>query len=162
MSTDTVQIYTVYINAPASTVWQAITTSDYTNRWGYGGDVEVDLQPGGTYRNLSTEQMRSFGMGDVAVNGTVLEVSEPTLLKLEWSPTWLPEAAPTVVTWELTEYPGGTTKVVLTHDLSAAPDTAPEFAGGSDPGSGGGGWPWALSDLKSLLETGAPMGDSAA
>jgi hypothetical protein len=29
--------------------------------------------------------------------------------------------------------------------------------GGGDPAGGGGGWPWVLSDLKSLLETGSRM-----
>jgi hypothetical protein len=29
--------------------------------------------------------------------------------------------------------------------------------GGGDPTRGGGGWPWILSDLKSLLETGERM-----
>jgi hypothetical protein len=29
--------------------------------------------------------------------------------------------------------------------------------GGGDPSKGGGGWPWVLSDLKSLLETGKRM-----
>jgi hypothetical protein len=29
--------------------------------------------------------------------------------------------------------------------------------GGGDPAKGGGGWPWVLSDLKSLLETGERM-----
>jgi hypothetical protein len=26
-----------------------------------------------------------------------------------------------------------------------------------DPATGGGGWPWVLSDLKSLLETGSTL-----
>jgi hypothetical protein len=30
-----------------------------------------------------------------------------------------------------------------------------EGAGDELPGAGGGGWPWVLSDLKSLLETGS-------
>lgn len=102
-----------------------------------------------------------MGLGDIAVSGTIVEVSEPRLLVLDWSPAWHPEAAPTRLTWELAEYPGGLTKVVLTHDVSAAPDMAPEMAGGGDPAGGGGGWPWCLSGLKTLVETGEPMGQSA-
>lgn len=41
--------------------------------------------------------------------------------------------------------------------MSAAPEYALEVLGGSDPGQGGGGWPWALSDLKTLMESGEPM-----
>jgi uncharacterized protein YndB with AHSA1/START domain len=162
LSENLIQIYSSYINAPAQKVWDAITTSRYTNDWGYGGDVEYELVPGGAFRNLSTAQMRDMGMGDVAVSGTVVEVDPPKRLVLDWSPAWHPEAAATRLTWELTEYPSGLTQVVLTHDLSAAPQLAAEVAGGQDPQAGGGGWPWCLSGLKTLLETGRSMDSPAA
>lgn len=155
--TDTIQVYSVYIKAPATKVWQAITTSEFTTQWGYGGETECDLRPGGTYRNLTTDEMKQMGMGDVAVNGTVVEVDAPHKLVLDWAPTWHPDSAPTRITWELVEYPSGLTRVVLTHDLSAAPEYAAEVAGGGDPASGGGGWLWCLSGLKTLLETGHSM-----
>jgi len=41
------------------------------------------------------------------------------------------------------------------HDLSGAPHTAAMVSGAGDVASGGGGWSWILSDLKTLLETGA-------
>lgn len=156
MSENTLQVYTIYIRAPRQKVWDAITTSEYSTRWGYGGGVEVDLVPGGLYRNLTTDEMKQMGMGDVAVEGRVIAAESPARLELEWAPTWHPESKPTRLVWELTEYPG-LTKVVLTHDLSAAPEYALEVLGGSDPGQGGGGWPWVLSDLKTLLESGEPM-----
>ena len=136
-----VQVYSIYINAPAEKVFAAITQSEYTQQWGYGGPVEYDLTPGGAYRNLTTPEMKDMGMGEVAVEGTVIEVDPPHKLVQTWAPAWHPEAAPTTLTWELTEYPSGLTKVVLIHDVSAAPDLAAEVAGGNDPGQGGGGWP---------------------
>lgn len=150
-------IHSIYIKASAQRVWDAINESQFTTQWGYGGPVEIDQRPGGSYRNLTTPEMREFGMGDVAVEGEVLEIDPPRLLTLSWRPAWRPEAPATRVTWELTEYPNGQTKVVLTHDVSAAPDQFDEFNGGGDPQGGGGGWPWALSGLKTLLETGKPM-----
>lgn len=155
MSDNQTQIYSVYINAPAAKVWETITKD--TTQWGYGGESEYDLTPGGSYRNLTTDEMKQMGMGEVSVSGTVVEVEEPSRLVLDWSPAWHPESQPTRVTWELTEYPSGLTRVQLTHDLSAAPEYAAEVAGGGEPAEGGGGWPWVLSDLKSLLETGEPM-----
>lgn len=160
--TQNVQVYTIYINAPAAKIWVAITQSEYTTQWGYGGESSYEMQPGGAYTNFTTPEMKAMGMGDVAVSGTVVEVSEPTKLVLDWSPSWHADSAPTRLTWELTEYPSGLTKVELTHDLSAAPEYAAEVAGGNDPGQGGGGWPWCLSGLKTLVETGRPMDAPAA
>ncbi len=162
MSANLIQVYSIYVNAPAQKVWDAITTSEYTNRWGYGGDVEYDLTAGGTFRNRTTPEMRAMGMGDVAISGTVIESDAPKRLVLDWQASWHPEAAPTRLTWELTEYPSGLTYVVLTHDVSAAPELGAEVAGGQDPQQGGGGWPWCLSGLKTLVETGRSMDEPAA
>ncbi|QDB79517.1 hypothetical protein FHE66_00940 [Georgenia sp. 311] len=152
-------IHSIYIKAPAQRIWDAITTSEDTKRWGYGGAVEIDQRPGGAYRNLTTPEMREMGMGDTAIEGEVLEIDPPRRLVLAWRPTWHPEMPSTTLTWELTEFPGGQTKVTLTHDVSAAPELFEEVDGGGDPQGGGGGWPWSLSGLKTLVETGSPMDD---
>ena len=157
MSDNLIQVYTVYINASAQKVWDAITTSEGSNKWGYGGDVEYYLTEGGAYRNLTTPSMRQMGMGDVAISGTVITSEPGKLLVLDWQPAWHPETAPTRVTWELTEFDGPLTKLVFTHDLTAAPEYAEEVAGGNDPYSGGGGWPWSLAGLKTYVETGYAM-----
>ena len=162
MSENLVQIYSIYINAPAEKVWDAITRSEHTNRWGYGGDVEVDLRPGGVFRNLTTDEMKQMGMGDVAIDGVVVEVDPPNRLVLDWKAAWYPDSDPTRVTWELTQFESGLTRVVLTHDVTAAPQLAPEIAGGGDPQQGGGGWLWSLSGLKTLVETGRSMDETAA
>ena len=154
----TTVVYSIYISAPAQRIWDAITKSDHTTRWGYGGEVEIDPRPGGAYRNLSTPEMREMGMGDVAVEGIVVEIDEPRRLVLDWMPTWHADWEATRLTWELTEFPSGLTYVVLTHDVTNAPELGPEVAGGTDPDQGGGGWPWCLSGLKTLVETGEPMG----
>ena len=52
--------------------------------------------------------------------------------------------------------------MLLTHDVTAAPQLAEEIAGGGDPQQGGGGWLWSLSGLKTLLETGESMDEPAA
>lgn len=161
MSND-IQIYSIYIKASAQQVWDAITQPEHTSRWGYGGPVEIDQRAGGRYRNLATQEMKDMGMGEVAIEGRVLEIDPPRRLVLAWQPTWHPESQPTRLTWELVEYPSGLTFVKLTHDLTAAPEYAAEVAGGHDPDQGGGGWPWCLAGLKTLLETGRPMDEPAA
>jgi len=49
------------------------------------------------------------------------------------------------------------TKLTITHDLEGAPSVA-AYVTGSIPDAGG-GWPFVLSDLKTLLETGNPLAD---
>lgn len=150
------QVYGVYIDAPAETVWEALTSSEYTNRYGYGGDIEIDLTPGGELRHLTTDEMRTMGMGEVAVVGTVVEADPPHRLVLDWSAAWHDEP-PSRLTYEIMQSPSGLTRVTLTHELPNSPETAKDVAGNGDAENGGGGWPWELSSLKTLLETGKPM-----
>ena len=51
----------------------------------------------------------------------------------------------------------GACRLTLTHELEGAPHLALLVGGAYEDGQGGGGFPWVLSDLKSLLETGAGL-----
>lgn len=150
------QVFSIYIDAPAQQIWDAIVSPDYTTKYGYAGPVDVDLAPGGTFRHRASEQMKAMNMPDVVVDGEVVEVDPPRRLVQMWDPVWLEEPA-TTLTWEITEFPGGPSLLTLTHDLTGAPETARQVAGGADPGTGGGGWLWVLAGMKTLLETGKPM-----
>jgi hypothetical protein len=71
-----------------------------------------------------------------------------------------PQSAPegfTRITFEISEGNGGVSKLTVTHELESAPRLALVVGGGLEDTGAGGGWAWVLSDLKSLLETGAPM-----
>ena len=63
----------------------------------------------------------------------------------------------TRLTYEIDESQSGVCTVTMIHDVAGAPMVAGMVPGGGDPSKGGGGWPWVLSDLKSLLETGKRM-----
>jgi hypothetical protein len=45
-------------------------------------------------------------------------------------------------------------RLTVTHEREGAPRHAEQVAGDIPLEQGGGGWPWILSDVKSLLETG--------
>jgi hypothetical protein len=67
--------------------------------------------------------------------------------------------APDVLTWEIHEEEGGLTRLTVIHELEDAPHTL--AADSNDEGlrqGGGGGRAWILSDLESLLDTGASIG----
>ena len=63
---------------------------------------------------------------------------------------------PTRVTYDIEEDDGGVTRLTVTHDVDGAPITAAQVGfSRARVQEGGGGWPMILSDLKTLLETGA-------
>ena len=59
------------------------------------------------------------------------------------------------MTWELEEGPNGVTRLTLTREADGAPMTAGITSG--EIADAGGGFPFVLSDLKTLLETGKAL-----
>ena len=163
----TTQIHRVYITAPAQKIWDAITSPEWTAQYGYGGYAHYDLQPGGSFIINPDEAMieGSKAMGyeipDVILDGEVLEVEAPYHLKTTWRMLMDPGMAAegfSVLTYDIKEYAGGVCSLTVTHELDGMPLLAAMVAGNvDDPNMGGGGHPWILSDLKSLLETGKKM-----
>ena len=159
---NTTQVYRVYIKATPQAVWDAITSAEWTQRYGYGGSATWDpeLKPGATYRGLASEAMREMGAPEVAVDGEVIEADPPHKLVQTWrmlmDDAMVAEGF-TRLTYEIVEGKGGVTKLTLTHELEGKPQLALLMSGGLDEMGAGGGWSWVLSDLKSLLETGAAM-----
>ena len=152
------QAYQVYIKATQEAIWDAITKSEWTQQYGYGGRVDYELVDGGAYRAYATEGMLAIGAPDVIIEGEVLEADPPRRLVQTWNALFDPEIvaeAVTRLTWETEGAEGDVTKLTVTHELDGAPMTA-ALVGGAVPGAGG-GWPYVLSDLKTLLETGKPL-----
>jgi len=156
----TTLVYRIVIKASAQAIWDAITKPEWSERWGYGGRVSYNLKAGGRYSHKASAEMRSMGMPEEIIVGEVIESDPPRKLVQTWHPLF--DAATTAephtrLTYEITQNEGGVCTVTLTHDFKGAPKVAGMVPGGGDPARGGGGWPWALSDLKSLLETGKAM-----
>ena len=152
------QVYSVFIKATPEAIWDAITKSEWTQKYGYQPIAEYDLRPGGTYRGCASEEYQAMGMPEVVVEGEVLEVDPPRKLVHTWRFMWdeqVKAEGPTRVTFEIEPGEGGVTKLTVTHELENAPTTAAYLAG--EIADAGGGWSWVLSDLKTLLETGAPL-----
>lgn len=125
-----VQVFRIYIQAPAQSVWDAITSPEFSVKYGYGGEVSYDLRADGAYVSHTTEQMKQMGMGDVAVTGRVIEVDPPRRLAQTCAAAWHGEE--TTLTWEIVEYGGGLTGLTLTHDCTGAPNTARDIEGSGD------------------------------
>lgn len=154
----TVQVHRVYIKAPIQEVWGAVTSPAWSNRYGYGGHLELQLTPNTPWQTAPNDDMRQMGVTGAMVDGEVLEVDPPNRLVQTWRMAMDPGLAAlgfTQLTYDLHE-DAGVTRLTVTHDLTAVPQLALMVGGQLDAGAapGMGGWPWVLSDLKSLLETG--------
>ena len=161
----TTQVHRVYIKATPERIWQAITDPAWNGRYGYGAAQHYELRPGGRYLSHPSEQMKQaaaamgWDLPEVIVDGEVQELDPPRRLVQTWRMLMDPTAAAegfSRLTWEI-EGPGkdGVCRLTVTHELTGMPSLAAMTSGDNAFGEmGGGGWPWILSDLKTLLETG--------
>jgi uncharacterized protein YndB with AHSA1/START domain len=156
----TTQVYRVYIKATPEAIWDAITKPEWSARYGYGGDVEFDLRPGGAFRVHASEEFLAAGAPEIVVDGEVIQSDPPRRLVQTWRMLMDSEMAAegfTRLTYEIEPTQYGT-KLTVTHELEGAPKLAELVDGKHEDTGAGGGWTWVLSDLKSLLETGERLG----
>ena len=135
-------VYVTYIAATPEKVWQALTSSEFTRKYFWDRDIEIEPKLGGAF---------ALKLPDCKVNvrGTVIGWDPPRKLSVTWQVEWpeefrkLPEC---VVTYEIAKA-GEATRLTMTESHSW---NVPEaiLSGGRT------GWPAILSSLKSLLETG--------
>jgi uncharacterized protein YndB with AHSA1/START domain len=154
------QVYRVYIKATPQAIWDAITSPEWTDRYGYGGRADYDLRPGGAFTMYASEAMRAFGAPEVAIDGEVIAADPPHKLVQTWRMAMDPGMAAegfTRLTYEIEEAANGVSKLTVIHDLTGAPGLATMVAGEMEDTGAGGGWSWVLSDLKTLLESGSRM-----
>jgi uncharacterized protein YndB with AHSA1/START domain len=163
MTTQTTQVYRIYIKATAQAIWDAITKPEWTERYGYTGLVDYDLRPGGAYTVRATEPFKAasaaqgYDLPEVLIDGEVLEADPPRKLVTTFRMLMDPGTAAegfTRITHEINELQDGVCSLTLTHELDGAPQLASLVAGEGETQGAGGGHAWVLSDLKSLLETG--------
>jgi uncharacterized protein YndB with AHSA1/START domain len=162
----TTQVYRIYIKASPEAIWDAITKSEWTERYGYTGIVNFDLRPGGAYTVHATKQFRAGAeaqgvqLPDVIIDGQVVEADPPHRLvhtfNMHMDPAMEEEPA-TRITYEIADMGDGSCSLTLTHELEGAPRLAAIVSGQLESGGAGGGHAWVLSDLKSLLETGKTL-----
>jgi uncharacterized protein YndB with AHSA1/START domain len=155
----TTQMYEVYIRATPQAIWDAITSPEWTQKYGYKGRAEYDLRPGGVYRAHATPDMLKFGLPDVVVDGEVIESDPPRRLvhtyRFLFNDSHKAEGF-TRVTWAIEKVAAGFSRLTVTHELEGAPIMAGMVASKFSE-AGAGGWAWILSDMKTLLETGTTM-----
>jgi uncharacterized protein YndB with AHSA1/START domain len=153
-----VRTHRIFIRATPGEIWDALTRPGWTQLYGYRAPAQYELRPGGAYRAFASVTMKMRGISGVIFDGEVIEAEPPWRLVQTWHVLF--DAGPraesdTRLTWEIEEGNSGVSTLTLTHDLAGAPETAALVEGRH--AAAGGGWPWILSDLKTLLETGRPL-----
>jgi uncharacterized protein YndB with AHSA1/START domain len=143
------QIYRIFIRATPEQVWRGITDPAFIARYFHGSRVANELRPGGRWLSTSPDG------AEVWNDGEVLECDPPKRLVHTWTSMYDPEAAKepaSRVTWEIEPVENGVCLLTMTHDrLERSPLTAVRVSGR--------GWMHVLSGLKTVLETGQPMGE---
>ena len=155
-TSETIQIYRVYIKATPEAVWRAVTEPEWTVQYGYAPLVEYELRSGGTFRAYANEGMKAFGCPDVISDGEVIESNPPRKLVQTWRMTMTPELASeafTRLTYDIEPVRGGVTKLTVTHDVTGAPIWASVIHGDSESSGAGGGWS-AIRRLSSVVPAG--------
>jgi uncharacterized protein YndB with AHSA1/START domain len=141
LTSQTTQLYNVFIRATPEQVWDAITRPEFTERYFHG--VRVEVRDGRRFSALS----------DIEWDEEVLEEDPPRRLVHQWISAYDPGLAaeePSRVTWEIEPQEDGTSLLTVVHDqLENSPKTA--------EGVSGTGWMYVLCNLKTLLETGEPL-----
>ena len=165
MSTDTAtttQVHRVWIKASPERVWDAITKPEWIDRYGYGGipDWGDDPQPG-PYSIEAGTGMQAGGHSGAVVDGEVVAADRPHRFVLTWRMLMddgLKAEGFTRLVYDVHPMDNGVTRLTITHELDGAPNLSAIVGGQLADMGAGGGWAWVLSDLKSLLETGEPLG----
>ena len=134
----------IYIKASLDSVWQALTSAEFTRQYFHSTDVKSDWTKDAKVTFYNQDQ-------SIAVEGRVLEADKPNKLSYTWHVHYNPVAkteAPSRVTY-LLETVKDATRLTLIHDQFPAGSVVyPQISEG---------WIAILCNLKTLLETDSVM-----
>lgn len=143
-------VYSIFVMASPERVWKALVDGDDTVGYYFGSRVSSDWTPGASIEYTTPD-------GSVASGGEVIAVDPPRRLEMTFESRWGASAGkdgPMTQVWQIDPAEGGVpglTRLSVTisglHEGSAIEERYVTF-----------GVPFIMSGLKSLLETGQPMG----
>ena len=140
-------IYEVYMRTTPEQLWEALTNPKLTIHYDFGSAVESDWKLGSpiVYKTAG-------GKGSISVQGTVVEHEPQVKLVHTWEEAWNAESRedrPSRVTYAIQSM-GTVCRLTVTHDDFASETQTYRMVTSA--------WPMIISGLKTLLETGEPLG----
>jgi uncharacterized protein YndB with AHSA1/START domain len=137
-------VYVTYIRTTPEALWSALTDAEYMKQYWFGTHCESQWTPGSSWKMV-------YPNGSITDAGEIVEADPPRRLVIRWQNQFKPELrAEGVSTCTMELEPCGTAvKLSITHSIEREPS---KFIAAVS-----GGWPKIISNLKSLLETGATV-----
>ena len=136
-------VYVTYIRTTPERLWSALTDdAQFMKQYWFGVHCESRWTAGSSWKML-------YADGTVVDSGEIVESEPPRRLVIRWRNQWNPELnaeGDSLCTMEL-EPAGAAVKLSITHTIEREASKLITAVSG--------GWPKILSNLKSLLETGA-------
>jgi uncharacterized protein YndB with AHSA1/START domain len=146
MTNKTSFVYVIYIRTTLEKLWDALQKPEFTRQYWFGITSESDWTPGAAWKMV-------FADGRVADTGEIVEIEKPKYMLIRWRNEFRPELKAegySLCRIEL-EQAEGSVRLTIRHEIDKPESRLIEAVSG--------GWPRLLSNLKSLLETGAPLDD---
>ena|SRR5690349_14912663 len=141
-------VYVTYIRTTPEKLWSALTDAEFMKQYWFGCHCASAWTPGSPWKMVRPD-------GSVSDAGEILEAEPPRRLVIRWRHEMRPELkaeGELRCVMEL-EPIGAAVKLSITHSVEREPSKLIEAVSG--------GWPKIMSNLKSLLETGAIALDEA-
>jgi uncharacterized protein YndB with AHSA1/START domain len=139
-------VYVTYIRTTPEKLWHALTDPGIIRKYWFGATQESEWKPGAAWKIILAD-------GRIADTGEVLEIDPPKRLVLRWRHEFMPElkAEGDARATYVLEPAGDAVKLTVIHEIATPGSKLIEAVSG--------GWPKILASLKSLLETGSPLGE---
>lgn len=139
-----VHIYKAYIRASVDDVWKAITDGDVTVQYFYGARVQSDWQVGSPMHYHDSN-------GGLVSEGEIIAIDPPNRIEFTFQALWDPALAaegPCREVWAIQDVNGMAELTIELYDVAVDGPTYDDFVNG---------FPYIVSGLKTVLETGTPL-----
>lgn len=137
-------VYVTYIKTTPEKLWHALTNDEFSRQFWLGNHIKADWKQGGDWKIVRPD-------GSFADTGQIVEFKPMSRLAIRWQHEMTPELKAegwSLCTMEI-EPADEVLKLTITHSIEREQSKL--------IGAVSGGWPRILSNLKSVLETGAPI-----
>jgi uncharacterized protein YndB with AHSA1/START domain len=136
-------VYVTYIKTTPERLWMALTDAKFAQQYWLGARPEAEWKVGGAWKIVYPD-------GRITDTGEILECVPGKRFAIKWRNEFMPELKAegwSLCTMEIEPAAGEAVKLTVTHSIARAESKL--------IGAVSGGWPQILSNLKTLLETGA-------